>query len=128
MSKARQRLGHAAEQLVAERLERGGFRTLARNQRTSEVPGELDLVAIDGRALVFVEVKARSAESLAGPERPVHAVGPRKQRKLRTLAVAWLRDNRDTVPPHAVIRFDVVGVRLGPGDELVEWEHLPGAF
>ncbi|MGH2925219.1 MAG: YraN family protein [Solirubrobacterales bacterium] len=128
MSKARQRLGRAAEQLVAERLERHGFRTLARNQRTSEVRGELDLVAVDGRALVFVEVKARSAGSLAGPERPVLAVGPRKQRKLRALALAWLRDHRAAVPPHAAIRFDVVGVRLGPGGELVEWEHLPGAF
>ena len=125
---ARQRLGRAAEAFVAEELERGGIRVLARNQRTSEVAGELDLVALDGCALVFVEVKARSAGSVAGPQRPVEAVGARKQRKLRGLALAWLRDHRGALPNHSLIRFDVIGVRLDSGGDPVDWEHLRGAF
>ena len=121
-------LGDRAETMVAGRLSRSGMRIIARNQRTSEVRGEIDLIALDGRALVFVEVKALSAGALAGPERPVLAVGRRKQQKLRSLAIAWLRDHDGFVPPHASLRFDVVGVRIDPEGRTVEWEHLRAAF
>ena len=85
MTYARQRLGRRAEQLVAERLRRSGWRIVDRNARLTT--GELDLVALDGATLVFVEVKAGRAGALVGPERPAHAVGPRKQAKLRTVAL-----------------------------------------
>ncbi len=124
----RHRLGRAAETLVADSLERMGLRVVARNARTSTVRGELDLIAIDGRALVFIEVKALSATSVAGPERPAMAVGHRKRHKLRTLALAWLRDHDGSVPPHRMLRFDVVGVRIDSSGRIVEWEHLRGAF
>ena len=128
MSDARQRLGRAGEALVADSLERRGMRIVARNARTSSVPGEIDLIALDGRALVFVEVKALRATSLAGPERPAMAVGHRKRHKLRSLALAWLRDHDGSVPPHGTLRFDVVGLRLDSRGHAVEWEHLRGAF
>ena len=121
-------LGRRAETMVAARLSRSGMRIIARNQRTSEVPGEIDLIALDGGDLVFVEVKALRAGTVAGPERPVLAVGPRKQRKLRSLAIAWLHDYDGFVPPHAAIRFDVVGVRIDVGGEPVDWEHIRDAF
>ena len=88
------------------------MRIVARNARTSSVRGEIDLIALDGRTLVFVEVKALRATSLAGPERPAMAVGHRKRHKLRSLALAWLRDHDGSVPPHGTLRFDVVGLRL----------------
>lgn len=113
---------------MADALERGGMRIVARNARASEVRGEIDLIALDGAALVFVEVKARRAGSLAGPERPAVAVGRRKRLKLRSLALAWLRDRDGAVPRHAALRFDVVGVRLDASNRIVEWEHLRGAF
>jgi putative endonuclease len=128
MSQARQRIGRAAEALVADSLERRGMRIVARNARTSAVRGEIDLIALDGRALVFVEVKALRAGSVAGPERPAIAVGHRKRHKLRSLAIAWLRDHDGSVPPHGALRFDVVGLRLDSGGRPVEWEHLRGAF
>jgi putative endonuclease len=128
MTQARQRLGRAAEALVAEDLERRGMRIVARNVRVSETRGEIDLIAVDGRALVFVEVKALSAASRGGPERPVLAVGPRKQRKLRSLAIAWLRDHDGAVPQHSTLRFDVVGLRLDASGRPTEWEHLRAAF
>src|SRR5918996_1371726 len=92
MTVARQRLGRAAEALAADRLSRAGFAIVARNVRvrTPEVGGEIDLIALDGHALVFVEVKAGRAGSRAGPERPALAVGRRKQLRLRRLARAWL--------------------------------------
>lgn len=128
MSDPRQRLGRAAEALVADSLERRGMRVVARNVRTSSVRGEIDLIALDGRALVFVEVKALRATALAGPERPAMAVGHRKRHKLRALALAWLRDHDGSVPPHRTLRFDVVGLRLDPRGQVTEWEHLRGAF
>jgi putative endonuclease len=128
MTADRQRLGRRAEALVATALERRGMRIIARNARTSTVRGEIDLIALDDRALVFVEVKARRVGSAAGPDRPTLAVGHRKRHKLRSLALAWLRDHDGSIPPHAALRFDVVGLRLDGGGRLVEWEHLRAAF
>jgi putative endonuclease len=128
MSDTRQRLGRAAEVLVADSLERRGMRVVARNVRTSSVRGEIDLIALDGRALVFVEVKALRTTSRAGPERPAMAVGHRKRHKLRSLALAWLREHDGSVPPHRTLRFDVVGLRVDAGGRVTEWEHLRGAF
>ena len=128
MSQARQRLGRAAEALVADSLERRGMRIVARNQRTSAVRGEIDLIALDGPALVFVEVKALRAASVGGPERPAIAVGHPKQRKLRSLALAWLHDHDGSVPRHGALGFDVVGVSIDATGRVAEWEHLRAAF
>lgn len=128
MTHARRQTGQIAEDLVAARLRRAGWRILARNVRAREVRGEIDLIALDGDALVFVEVKARSAGSLTGPETPAMAVGARKRAKLRSLAAAWLRERGYEVPPHRLLRFDVVGLRLDPAGEPSEYEHLRGAF
>jgi putative endonuclease len=128
MSKARRRLGRTAEDLVAAELERRGMRTVARNERVTAVRGELDLIALDERALVFVEVKALAAASLAGPERPAMAVGHRKRHKLRSLALAWLHEHDGAVPGHDALRFDVVGVRIDAGGRIVDWEHVRAAF
>ena len=96
------------------------MRIVARNARTSSVRGELDLIALDGPTLVFVEVKALRATSVAGRRR--------KRHKLRSLALAWLRDHDGSVPPHRALRFDVVGLRLDSRGHAVEWEHLRAAF
>jgi putative endonuclease len=121
----RQRLGKAAEDLVAERLAVAAWEIVERNARTRH--GELDIVALDGRALVFVEVKAGRAGSLYGPERPVLAVGSQKQRRIRRLATAWMGERRD-LPRYASIRFDAVGVTYDRAGGVVDYEHLEGAF
>jgi putative endonuclease len=124
MTFARQRLGRAAEQLVAARLERSGWRIVGRNVRLPS--GELDVVALDGSTLVFVEVKAGRAGATVGPERPAHAVGHRKQLKLRRLAREWIAEGRG---PSGVsgYRFDVVGVCFG-ADGLPDVDHIRAAF
>jgi putative endonuclease len=124
MTFARQRLGRTAEQLVATRLERAGWRILARNVRLPS--GELDIVALDGSTLVFVEVKAGRADTTLGPERPAHAVGRRKQLKLRRLAREWIAERRG---PSGVsgYRFDVVGVSFGH-DGPADVDHIRAAF
>jgi putative endonuclease len=121
---ARQRLGRRAEELVAARLERSGWRIVGRNVRLPS--GELDLVALDGATLVFVEVKAGRVGATIGPERPAHAVGRRKQVKLRRLAREWIAERRG---PSGVsgYRFDVVGVSFGQ-DGLADVDHIRQAF
>ncbi|MGA6949004.1 MAG: YraN family protein [Solirubrobacterales bacterium] len=124
MTFARLELGRRAERLVAMRLELAGWRLVGRNVRLPS--GELDIVALDGSTLVFVEVKAGRAGATVGPEHPAHAVGRRKQLKLRRLAREWIAERRG---PSGVsgYRFDVVGVSFGL-DGLADVDHIRNAF
>jgi putative endonuclease len=125
MTATRLRLGRRAEEIVARWLSEKGWRILARNARTRF--GELDIVVLDGRALVFLEVKAGREGAAAGPERPILSVGPRKQQRIRRLATAWMAEHRDG-PRYVEIRFDVVGVSFDRDGSLSEVEHIPNAF
>jgi putative endonuclease len=125
MTIARQRTGARAEEIVARRLVAAGWEIVERNARTRY--GELDIVALDGRALVFVEVKAGREGAAFGPERPVLAVDARKQRRVRRLATAWMAERRD-IPPYAEIRFDAVGVTFDRAGRMTDCEHIPAAF
>jgi putative endonuclease len=125
MTQARLRTGRIAEDLVARRLAGAGWEILERNARTRH--GELDLVALDGRTLVFVEVKAGREGSAYGPERPVLAIGPRKQLRVRRLAAAWMAERR-SVPRYDRIRFDAVGVTLDRSGRVTDVEHIENAF
>ena len=121
----RHTLGRLGEQLAAEHFERLGYEVIARNHRTRF--GELDLIGLEGDALVFVEVKAGRSGASSGPARPVLAVGPAKQRRLRTLARAWLAGQR-SIPAHRLIRFDAVGVSFDRRGDLLGVEHIRDAF
>ena len=125
MSAQRQRLGQRAEDLVAGRLAATGWELVERNARTRY--GELDLIGLDGDALVFVEVKAGRTGSAFGPERPILSIDPRKQRRVRRLATAWLGEHRD-LPRYAEIRFDAVGVTFDRSGAVADYEHIEGAF
>jgi putative endonuclease len=125
MTMQRQRLGQQAEELVADRLAAAGWEIVERNARSRY--GELDLVALDGDALVFVEVKAGRDGSPFGPERPILSIDLRKQRRIRRLAVAWLAEHRD-LPRYADIRFDAVGVSFDRAGRMTDYEHIRGAF
>jgi putative endonuclease len=125
MTDPRRRTGREAEDLAARRLAAAGCEILERNARTRY--GELDLVALDGRTLVFVEVKAGRLGTAFGPERPILAVGPRKQRRVRRLATAWMAERRD-VPCYEQIRFDAVGVTFDRAGRVVDYEHIENAF
>ncbi len=126
MTIARQRIGRAAEDLVASRLAAQSWEIVERNARTRF--GELDIVSLDGDTLVFIEVKAGREGSQFGPERPVLAIGRRKQQQVRRLATAWMAARRGTSPFYSDIRFDAIGVTFDNAGVLVEIEHLRGAF
>jgi putative endonuclease len=94
--------GRWGEDLAARHYQHRGATVLDRNWRCPL--GELDLVVDDHGTYVFVEVKARRSEAY-GPA--AAAVGPEKQRRIRQLAIEWLRANE---VPFVDLRFDVVAV------------------
>jgi len=117
----RHRLGRVGEQLAAEHLERRGFTIVTRNHRTRW--GEIDLIAADGRRLVFCEVKTRRV----GTSGPFDGLRESQQRRLRRMAAAWLQEASDR--PHAAeLRFDAIGITIDVYGQLVALEHLEGAF
>ena len=117
--------GALGERIAAEHLEHRGDSIVARNFRTRR--GELDLVAVDERALVFCEVKTRVAGGSSGPDGPLDAIGPDKRRRLRALALEWLATTTDR-PHRADLRFDAIGVTLTRQGRLLALEHLEAAF
>src|SRR5918998_529914 len=91
--------GSLGEQIAVDHLVEAGYEILDRNFRTRR--GELDLIAADAGAIVFCEVKTRVAGGSSGPALALDAVGPVKRRRLRSLAMAWLRERREEVgAPH----------------------------
>jgi putative endonuclease len=119
----RRKLGDTGDQLAAEHLIRRGFQILDRNFRTRW--GELDIVATDGRALVFCEVKTRVA-SRAGRD-PLESVHPRKRAQVRRMAGRWLVERNDR-PRAGELRFDAIGITLSADGRLVRLDHLEAAF
>lgn len=112
-------LGGQGERIAVAFLTDSGLRIVDRNWRCRE--GELDIVAREGDALVFCEVKTRRG---TGYGHPVEAVTPVKQRRLRTLAQRWLAVHDEHAPE---LRFDVVGVLVRPEPPALV-THLRGAF
>jgi putative endonuclease len=113
-------LGRRGENAAARFLARRGYTIVARGQRGQI--GELDLVAVDGRTVVFVEVKTRTTQE-AG--HPADAVDEAKQRQLTRLALAYLQ-RHDLL--EAQSRFDVVAITWPANGRPPLIEHFPEAF
>jgi putative endonuclease len=112
-------LGARGERIAVAYLTDVGLRVLDRNWRCRD--GELDIVAREGDALVFCEVKTRRGN---GYGHPVEAVTAVKQRRLRVLAQRWLAAHDEHAPD---LRFDVVGVLVRPSRPALV-THLRAAF
>lgn len=98
----RQLLGAWGERAAARFLRRRGYVIVERNYRCPV--GEIDLVAVDGDTLVFVEVKTRTGDAFGTP---FEAVDGRKRRRLLRAATHFLRRRGGE---GSGLRFDVVGV------------------
>jgi putative endonuclease len=123
----RRALGAEGERLAAEHLSRAGMTILERNFRTRL--GELDLIAADRRSIVFCEVKTRVVGRARGPDGPLDSIGPRKRRRLRTMAAEWLAKADASRRVHRPeLRFDAIGITLTRTGELLALEHLENAF
>jgi len=113
-------LGRRGERAAARYLRRLGYRILVHSDRSK--PGEIDLVAVDGRTVVFVEVKTRNSDETG---HPFEAVDDEKQRRLTRLALAYLKRHHLMEYP---ARFDVVSVVWPAGRRRPLIEHFPNAF
>ncbi len=113
-------LGQRGEAAAARYLRRRGYKILAQSDRFG--PGELDLVMLDRRTIVFVEVKTRESHA-AG--HPAEAVDECKQRRLTKLAVTFLKRHRLLEYP---ARFDVVAITWPADRQKPEIEHIENAF
>ncbi len=121
----KQEIGKKGERLAARFLRRAGYRVVARNRHFGK--NELDLVVKDRTCLVFVEVKARTAEGLeAFTARPAEAVDREKRQRTASAAVAYLKENPTPLCP----RFDVVEVYLDRTKRLrpLKINHIIDAF
>ena len=112
--------GVRGEEEAARFLARSGFAIVDRNVRTRA--GEIDLVAKEGKTLVFVEVKTRRA---AEGDPPQAAVNTRKQNRLGKLAHGYLKSKRMREMP---CRFDVVAVIVNDEGGVKAIRHIPNAF
>ena len=113
-------LGQRGEAVAARYLRRRRYKILARGDRFG--PGELDLVALDGETIVFVEVKTRQSHAAGHPS---EAVDEQKQRRLTRLAVAFLKRYRLLERP---ARFDVIAVTWPADKWFPTIEHVKNAF
>jgi putative endonuclease len=113
-------LGQRGEDAAARFLKRKGYQILARHLDLSL--GELDIVAVDGKAIVFVEVKTRTSTDVG---LPTDAIDARKKQRMTQAALAYLKSHR--LLTYAA-RFDVVAITWPPDAKQPAIEHFENAF
>ncbi|MFW6158241.1 MAG: YraN family protein [Planctomycetota bacterium] len=121
MPRSRKALGNAAERAALRFLKSSGYRPLTRNYSTPR--GEIDIIAVDGDTVCFVEVRARRRDEFASPQATVNR---RKQARIRAAASTYLARHG---LQDRLCRFDLVSVLAGgrPDDDW-QIELVRGAF
>ena len=113
-------LGKRGEDFAVRYLKRLGYHVVGR--QVDLRVGELDVVAVDGRTVVFVEVKTRTSDS-AG--KPAEAVDQLRQERMTRAALAYLKS-------HGLLeysaRFDVIALTWPDGARTPTVEHIRDAF
>jgi putative endonuclease len=102
--------GKEGEKIAAAFLKKNGYRIIETNFRCTL--GEIDIIAREKGALVFVEVKTRKSAELGYPEQ---AVGINKQKKMSQLALWYLQKKNADMDA----RFDVIAITISTsGNEI----------
>ena len=113
-------LGARGERAAARRLRKAGLLIIAAGQRVRR--GEIDLIAVDGETVVFIEVKTRRSHETG---HPAEAVDAKKQIQLTRLALEFLQS-------HQLLeynwRFDIVAVTWPANAKRPTIEHFREAF
>jgi putative endonuclease len=112
-------LGERGEEIAAAYLKGLKFTIVERNFRCKA--GEVDIIAREGKTLVFVEVKTRRNLSFGPPQL---ALTPFKQRQISKAALTWLAKKKLF---GASARFDVIAILL-PDHEVPIIDHIRNAF
>lgn len=109
-------LGAKGEQIASDFLESKGYRII--DQNFSSRFGELDLVALDGEDLVFVEVKTRTNLAFGFPE---SSITPAKVEKIQNTGLIWLQDHPETTGDW---RIDIIAILLNTHQEIEDIQHF----
>jgi putative endonuclease len=109
------KLGQIGEDKAADYLKKNGYKIIARRYKCRS--GEIDIIAIKKKKLVFVEVKTRSYNAFGGP---LAAIGKAKQKKIISTALWFLKEKK--LKPEQ-ISFDVI--TLLENDKI---SHIENAF
>ena len=106
-------IGMKGQRLAEEYLIKQNMIILSNNYRTKF--GEIDLIALDGEYIVFIEVKYRSSLKYGSP---AESVGFYKQQRIIKTAQYYLYKHKGNID----VRFDVIEVL---GEEI---NHIKNAF
>ncbi|MBI1249161.1 YraN family protein [bacterium] len=114
-------LGQRGEDYACRYLKKKGYKIVARQDRSRL--GEIDIVAVQQRTVVFVEVKTRSDDEKGSPDQ---AVDRDKQERLTRAALAFM--DRHDLLGNCAARFDVISIVWPPGQSRPEVRHFESAF
>ncbi|MCL2072128.1 MAG: YraN family protein [Oscillospiraceae bacterium] len=115
--------GEFGETAVCDYLTQRGFEIAARNYRKRV--GEIDIIAVSGEEIAFVEVKTRKFNSMT---EGADSVTYEKRRKIVKTAYAFLNDNPQFCNINA--RFDVAQVVVTTDEfpQLLQLDYFEDAF
>ena len=105
-------LGRAGEVKAAEFIKSKGYKIIKTNYKTAL--GEIDIIALDGDVLVFIEVKTRSSDEYGAPS---EAVNIKKQEKYYKTATYYLQREKKLNSP---CRFDVIEIENGQINHIID--------
>ena len=119
----RKATGYFGEDAASEFLCREGFRIIARNYYYDHC--ETDIIAEDGKYLLFAEVKTRVYRSKNGlsARRPCLAVTDAKAENMRRSAAGFLREHPDETRG-LFPRFEVIEVMISDGETTIRRVHM----
>jgi putative endonuclease len=111
----RRQTGKAGEEIASKYLEKMGIKLICKNYFTKF--GEIDLIGLQNRTIIFIEVKLRQNDNFG---LPVEGVGLRKVDRLQNAALVFLSE---TNIEYEEFRFDVISiVNAGSGGLFsIEW-------
>ena len=110
-------LGRLGEQMATKYLEDNGYVILERNYHKGHL--EIDIIALDGKDLVVIEVKSRGYDAIMRPE---DAVGHEKRMNMIRLANQFVKSHGRKEN----VRFDIVAIVKN--EHGVELKHIKNAF
>lgn len=110
----KQSLGAKGEELAVNMILESGLKVVTRNYRCPV--GEMDIVARDGKTLVFIEVRTRRSSYRGWGE---ESITRQKAQRLQAIASFFLIQKGHKTWPD--IRFDVVAIRWVGEKPEVNW-------
>lgn len=117
--KSHREIGNEGEELACAYLESKGWTILERNYFFDHA--EVDIVAYDEKAIVFVEVKMRSSTKFG---RPMEHISEGKVQNVFKASEAWMHERKMDGSP---MRFDIIGI-IKKKNEAPEFNHIQDAF